>query len=383
MKKTASIILFIILSFNAISQTNVYLRDDFTSNLFNWNLEEKNGFSTKIEAGNLNIENNTNSSKSIRFVKNLFMYNDSDFVIETKIKFLSTDNEQYGGLIWHSKDEKNGFYFEVAKNGKVRVWANKKGGYFGLFEWKEFPELKNAESYTLKIDRKGNFMNLFVNDILVYPSGYRGQFANQIGFVVGKNTSISVDYLLVKHPPVDISDKKTAEKIAENDLFWLLNKNNEEVVEEKKELVKNSKIVKNKAKKGNKLVVSSDIFTKEISEIEIGQAIKLEKVLFERGSSILLRNSYKEIDKLAKFMNENPTIEIELSGHTDNLGNADLNLDLSEKRVYKVQNYLIEKGISKKRITGKGFGGSKPIANNDKELTRKLNRRVEFKITKK
>ena len=60
MKKTASIILFLIFSLNSFSQENVYLRDDFTSNIFNWNLEETNGFSTKIEAGNLKIENNTN-----------------------------------------------------------------------------------------------------------------------------------------------------------------------------------------------------------------------------------------------------------------------------------------------------------------------------------
>ena len=72
-----------------------------------------------------------------------------------------------------------------------------------------------------------------------------------------------------------------------------------------------------------------------------------------------------------------------LAGHTDNQGDQKLNLNLSEQRVMSVKQYLVTKGISEKRISGKGYGSSKPIADNSKEETRRLNRRVEFTITKK
>ena len=80
------------------------------------------------------------------------------------------------------------------------------------------------------------------------------------------------------------------------------------------------------------------------------------------------------------MLKENPTMEIELEGHTDNQGDADLNQKLSEDRVLAVKDYLVNKGIDKSRIMGRGWGGEKPIASNDSELTRRLNRRVEFKI---
>jgi OOP family OmpA-OmpF porin len=75
-------------------------------------------------------------------------------------------------------------------------------------------------------------------------------------------------------------------------------------------------------------------------------------------------------------------VEILLTGHTDNRGNPEHNQRLSQKRVERVKGYLVSKGISAKRIGGKGFGGSKPIASNDTEETRRLNRRVEFTIVK-
>ena len=113
-----------------------------------------------------------------------------------------------------------------------------------------------------------------------------------------------------------------------------------------------------------------------------GQTVKLNNVFFVRGQPTLLNTSYPELNTLAKTMLENPTIEIELEGHTDNQGNADANKTLSEERVEAVKKYLVEKGIDAQRISGIGYGGSKPIADNSVEATRKLNRRVEFKIVK-
>ena len=118
-----------------------------------------------------------------------------------------------------------------------------------------------------------------------------------------------------------------------------------------------------------------------LTPIETGQTAKMNNVLFYRSKAQLIPTSYPELDKLAKMMDENPGITIELEGHTDNVGDRFKNVKLSQDRVGEVRNYLISKGVSEDRITGKGYGGSKPIADNSAEITRRLNRRVAFKIT--
>ena len=117
--------------------------------------------------------------------------------------------------------------------------------------------------------------------------------------------------------------------------------------------------------------------------IAIGESIQLKNVFFVQSKSELKPESYPELDRLVKIMKDNPTIEIELSGHTDSYGVPTALQLLSEKRVEEVKAYLINKGIAVKRITGRGYGGSKPISANSNEESRQLNRRVEFKIVKK
>lgn len=117
--------------------------------------------------------------------------------------------------------------------------------------------------------------------------------------------------------------------------------------------------------------------------IEIGESIQLKNVFFVQSKSELKPESYPELDRLVKIMKDNPTIEIELSGHTDNQGAPAANLELSEKRVEAVRQYLISKGVAAKRMTGKGYGGARTIAPGTTEESRQLNRRVEFKIVKK
>ena len=120
-----------------------------------------------------------------------------------------------------------------------------------------------------------------------------------------------------------------------------------------------------------------------MSPIIVGETVNLKSVLFNRGTDELLSSSYGELDAVVKMMKENSSMEIALGGHTDNQGSSKLNYNLSEKRVVAVEKYLQSKGISGKRIDGKGYGGSKPIASNKNETTRKFNRRVEFTVTKK
>ena len=126
-------------------------------------------------------------------------------------------------------------------------------------------------------------------------------------------------------------------------------------------------------------VIERDLY---LTPIEVGQTMSLNNVFFYRGKAQLRKESYAELNKLAKMLKENHNIEILLEGHTDNQGDPKLNLKLSEERVEAVSNYLISKGVESSQIEGKGWGGEKPIADNSTESTRKLNRRVEFIITK-
>lgn len=119
-----------------------------------------------------------------------------------------------------------------------------------------------------------------------------------------------------------------------------------------------------------------------LQPIEVGTTVNLKDVLFEQSKTTLLPQSFPELDLVVAFMKANPDVKIELAGHTDNRGVPFQNVKLSEERVAKVKEYLVSKGIDAKRISGKGYGGSKPIANNNDEETRKLNRRVEFTIKK-
>ena len=92
--------------------------------------------------------------------------------------------------------------------------------------------------------------------------------------------------------------------------------------------------------------------------------------------------SYPELDLVVAFLKSNPGVKIELAGHTDNRGIPGQNVKLSQARVDRVKSYLVSKGVESRRISGKGYGGTKPVASNDTEESRQLNRRVEFTIKK-
>lgn len=121
----------------------------------------------------------------------------------------------------------------------------------------------------------------------------------------------------------------------------------------------------------------------------IDKPIVLKDILYDFNSANLNTGSKMILDQLYTLMVDNKSIEIELSAHTDNIGAAPYNLDLSESRAKSCVDYLISKGISAARMQSKGYGFSKPVAPNqfpngdDNFLGRQLNRRTEFKVTKK
>jgi outer membrane protein OmpA-like peptidoglycan-associated protein len=116
--------------------------------------------------------------------------------------------------------------------------------------------------------------------------------------------------------------------------------------------------------------------------IEAGQKMILNSVFFEQSKADILPNSYPELDRIVKVMTENPTMEIMLEGHTDNQGDWDANLQLSKQRVEEVRKYLASKDINLKRVQTQGYGSTRPVASNNSEEKRKMNRRVEVMIIK-
>lgn len=117
-----------------------------------------------------------------------------------------------------------------------------------------------------------------------------------------------------------------------------------------------------------------------LSSISKGSVVTLDHVLFHRSTASMVEGSEKELNLVVEVMNDNPNIKILLKGHTDNTGDPVKNVQLSEERVKTVKEYIISQGISPYRVAGRGYGGNQPIASNETEETRKLNRRVEFEV---
>jgi len=109
-------------------------------------------------------------------------------------------------------------------------------------------------------------------------------------------------------------------------------------------------------------------------------SFKLDKVYFDLGESNVLPESFEQLDNLANYLKEHPSLKIQIEGHTDNQGDSKANKKLSLERAYNVREYLVGKGIAGNRIKFVGLGDTQPVSANDNEENRKLNRRVEYKI---
>lgn len=120
-----------------------------------------------------------------------------------------------------------------------------------------------------------------------------------------------------------------------------------------------------------------------LKPIQKNWSMILKNVFFDTDKYELKKESAAELKKLVSFLNSNPTVHLEIGGHTDNVGSAVHNKTLSSNRAKEVYKYLINKGINKERLTYKGYGQNKPIAKNKTSEGRKQNRRTEVKITSK
>ncbi|MCB9042090.1 MAG: OmpA family protein [Lewinellaceae bacterium] len=113
-----------------------------------------------------------------------------------------------------------------------------------------------------------------------------------------------------------------------------------------------------------------------------GEIISLDNLQFESGSANLLPSSKAELARLAEIMRQNPSLKLDIFGHTDNVGSAAPNLQLSQRRAQAVATHLNGLGIPGKRLSAKGFGEQYPIASNGTSTGRLKNRRVEFRLSR-
>lgn len=117
-----------------------------------------------------------------------------------------------------------------------------------------------------------------------------------------------------------------------------------------------------------------------LQPIEAGAAIVLKNIFFESKKAELSATSMNELDKVVQLMNDNPRLKIMIGGHTDNVGKKEDNLALSLNRATAVTQYLVSKGVSTARMQPKGYGDSKPIAPNNTDQGKSLNRRTELNV---
>ncbi len=118
----------------------------------------------------------------------------------------------------------------------------------------------------------------------------------------------------------------------------------------------------------------------EVARIEPKVTIPLNNIFFDFDKYVLKPESYPELNRIVELLEEQASIKVEISGHTDNVGTEEYNINLSKNRAQKVTDYLTQKGIARERITTTSYGETRPAATNDTKEGRQKNRRVEFTI---
>ncbi|WBO83352.1 OmpA family protein [Hymenobacter yonginensis] len=121
----------------------------------------------------------------------------------------------------------------------------------------------------------------------------------------------------------------------------------------------------------------------QLRKLDVGVKVVLNNIFFDFDKATLRKESTGELERLQKLLTETPALRLEISGHTDNVGNAAYNKDLSQRRAKAVVDYLVAKGVAKDRLTFAGYGDTQPVALNTTKAGRQQNRRTEFKVTGK
>lgn len=117
-----------------------------------------------------------------------------------------------------------------------------------------------------------------------------------------------------------------------------------------------------------------------LTRIEAGLTVRLRNIQFNFGKTSLHSDSFEELNDVAELLMKNPTLKLEIAGHTDSDGPDDYNLWLSQSRAQAVVDYLVSQGVPTSQLTAKGYGETKPIDQHDSMQAKAVNRRVEFTV---
>ena len=120
-----------------------------------------------------------------------------------------------------------------------------------------------------------------------------------------------------------------------------------------------------------------------LKKVEVGTKVVLDNIYFETGKAILRPESHNALDQVFRFLENNPSMQLEISGHTDNTGSLRINQRLSRDRAKAVVDYLVNLGITQDRLISEGYADTQPVAPNNTVEGREKNRRVEFKVLSK
>ncbi|MDQ3392602.1 MAG: OmpA family protein [Bacteroidota bacterium] len=119
-----------------------------------------------------------------------------------------------------------------------------------------------------------------------------------------------------------------------------------------------------------------------LKPLKVGTAVRLNNIFFDFDKAVLRPESFTELNMVVDLLKKNEHLEIEIGGHTDNMGSEDYNVKLSDARAKAVRKYLVQEWIDESRVSAKGYGKSKPEVGNETDEGRQINRRVEFIILK-
>jgi outer membrane protein OmpA-like peptidoglycan-associated protein/tetratricopeptide (TPR) repeat protein len=239
----------------------------------------------------------------------------------------------------------------VSIDGQVAYYSSRKDGRWNIYSFELYEEARPQSVALLK-----------------------GDLTDENGDPV-ENAIIEITY--------EGSDEVTSVKVNGNDGKYAAivktNKKQDVMVTVKKEghAFDSKLIAKEEFKEDNVTIRGNDLAVKKL---EVGSAYTINDILYQTNSADLNTKAKFILRGFARFLDENPTINISINGHTDDVGNDGKNLTLSENRAEGVKDYLASLGIDKGRLSSKGLGETDPKVDNDSETNRALNRRTDFVI---
>jgi len=198
--------LFLMFNILSFSQDNILFRDDFDNNQNNWSELNNNYVSSQVKNGVYSLQFKTVAASSWRFWKSIFLNPQNDCYIEAKFTQISGNTDYGYGIVWGADNWQNNYNFVVASSGYFKVYAYKKEQLQDLQDWKKYENINGiGVSNTLAVHKRGNLIYFYINGVWVHSIPNKTFFGSDIGFVVTSNMTVNVDYLLIKHPSVQIN----------------------------------------------------------------------------------------------------------------------------------------------------------------------------------